>query len=178
MVPHRRRQDRGPYLALAAFTIMLRRLRATRQDDGTGVAVLMRYTLRLLTVQQFQRAAAMITACELLRRRATRRGPDDSRPRHGANRHWPSGVGAAATPLTLREALNRAPGDPSTPEQLTTCPCCGVELNWELSPLESTVECTSDATTCELAESGAHGYRCGRLTKKCIVTCHRCLSAQ
>src|SRR5690606_9320051 len=59
------------YLALTAFIIMLRRLRATKKDDGAGVAVLMRYTLRLLTVQQFQRAAAMIFACELLRRRGS-----------------------------------------------------------------------------------------------------------
>ena len=44
------------YLALTAFVIMLRRLRRAPRDDGSGVAVLMRYTLRLLTIQQFQRA--------------------------------------------------------------------------------------------------------------------------
>lgn len=33
-----------------------------------GVAVLMRYTLRLLTIQQFQRAAALVCACETIRR--------------------------------------------------------------------------------------------------------------
>ena len=141
------------YLALAAFIIMLRRLRATKQNDSAGVAVLMRYTLRLLTVQQFQRAAAMILACELLRRRAACRGP--KLPNLGTAQIgvglW---VGVAATPLTLREALTRSPGDPSTPEQLTTCPCCGAKLKWKLSPRESTVECTSDASTCELAESG------------------------
>ena len=141
------------YLALAAFIIMLRRLRTTRQQDGAGVAVLMRYTLRLLTVQQFQRAAAMIFACELLRRRSAGQGRDLvdlGRTPIGVGL-W---VGVAATPLTLNEALNRTPGDPSTPKQLTTCPCCGTKLNWKLSPRESTVECTSDASTCELAESG------------------------
>ena len=62
------------YLGLAAFTMALRRLRHTqkpRRDasgDG-GVTVLMRYTLRLLTIQQFQRAATLICACECLRRR-------------------------------------------------------------------------------------------------------------
>lgn len=141
------------YLALTAFIIILRRLRATRKDDGAGVAVLMRYTLRLLTVQQFQRAAAMIFACELLRRRAA--GGDTALPNLG---EAPIGiglwVGAGATPLTLHDALNKSPGDPSTPEQLTTCPCCQSKLDWRLSPRESIVECTSVPGACELAQSG------------------------
>ncbi len=141
------------YLALTAFIIMLRRLRATKKDDGAGVAVLMRYTLRLLTVQQFQRAAAMIFACELLRRRGSSRGaglPDLGKAPIGIGL-W---VGGAATPLTLKKALDRSPGNPSTPEQLTACPCCGAKLSWKLSPKESTVECSSAPGTCELAQSG------------------------
>lgn len=141
------------YLALTAFIIMLRRLRATDKDDGSGVAVLMRYTLRLLTVQQFQRAAAMIFASELLRRRSLKAGAKV--PALGTA---PIGiglwVGAAATPPTLREALNRSQTDPSTPEQLTTCPCCSSQLTWRLSPRESMVECTTDPSICELAQSG------------------------
>lgn len=141
------------YLALTAFVIMLRRLRATKRDDGAGIAVLMRYTLRLLTIQQFQRAAAMIFACELLRRRAASQSP--KLPSIGGA---PIGiglwVGAAATPLTLRDAYNRSPGDPSTPEQLTTCPCCGAKLNWNITLRKCTVECTSDPSACELAQSG------------------------
>ncbi len=141
------------YLALTAFIIMLRRLRANNKNDGSGVAVLMRYTLRLLTVQQFQRAAAMIFACELIRRRNADQGTEvlDLGAVPVGIGLW---VGAAATPLTLQEALNRPPGDPSTPEQITNCPCCGAMLNWKLSPRESIVECTADASRCELAESG------------------------
>jgi hypothetical protein len=52
------------YLGLTAFTIFLRRLRNPRNG---GVTVLMRYTLRLLTAQQFQRAATLICACERIR---------------------------------------------------------------------------------------------------------------
>lgn len=52
------------YLALAAFTLAYRRLRSV-QGGGTGV--LSRYTLRLLTIQQFRRALTTITACERLR---------------------------------------------------------------------------------------------------------------
>lgn len=58
------------YLGLAAFTMATRRLKATRQGNtlsGGGMAVLSRYTLRLLTIQQFRRALAMVTACEMLR---------------------------------------------------------------------------------------------------------------
>ena len=53
------------YLGLIAFTLFLRRMRYG--ESGAGVASFMRYTLRLLTVQQFQRAAAMICACDALR---------------------------------------------------------------------------------------------------------------
>ena len=130
------------YLALTAFVIMLRRLRGDDKDDGAGVAVLMRYTLRLLTIQQFQRAAAMICACELLRRRAEK--STDKIPKLGKK---PIGiglwVGAAATPLTLKDAVNRVEGDPSTPIQLTACPCCGSGLDWKITSKESIVECSS-----------------------------------
>ena len=58
------------YLGLSAFALGLRRLRGDRHGlhAGAGVSIIMRYTLRLLTVQQFQRAAALICACEVVRR--------------------------------------------------------------------------------------------------------------
>ena len=71
------------YLGLAAYTFAIRRLQGTvntgadaRSGDG-GVAVLMRYTLRLLTAQQFQRAAALVCAAEVLRRQDTKTWGDE-----------------------------------------------------------------------------------------------------
>ena len=62
------------YLGLAAFTFGFRRLDArlqNRTEGGGGVSVLSRYTLRLLTIQQFRRALALVTACEALRVHST-----------------------------------------------------------------------------------------------------------
>lgn len=61
------------YLGLTAFTFAIRRLQGSvgtgpdARSGGAGVSVLMRYTLRLLTAQQFQRAAALVCATEVQR---------------------------------------------------------------------------------------------------------------
>ena len=55
------------YLGLIAFLIVWRRLKYP--DSGGGTTAFMRYTLRLLTRQQFERAARMVCALELIRRR-------------------------------------------------------------------------------------------------------------
>lgn len=69
------------YLGLAAFTLFYRRLVGDRDgmEAGAGVSVIMRYTLRLLTVQQFQRAAALVCACEVIRRREKALGQEPYR---------------------------------------------------------------------------------------------------
>jgi hypothetical protein len=54
------------YLGLIALTIINRR--KLHKVRGGGVAAIMRYTLRLLTMQQFQRATLVIMALELIRR--------------------------------------------------------------------------------------------------------------
>jgi hypothetical protein len=58
------------YLGLTAYVLALRRLQGEIEERSgeDGVAVLMRYTLRLLTLQQFQRATALMCAAEKIRR--------------------------------------------------------------------------------------------------------------
>jgi len=118
------------YLGLTAFTLALRRLRGKRNGlnaDG-GVTVIMRYTLRLLTTQQFQRAATLICACERLRR---------DRPQVWGKRPFQIGlwVGSDATPNNIEnaeDALNKLRhGDEvkkGNPVQLLSCPWCGEKL--------------------------------------------------
>lgn len=54
------------YLAITAFTIISRRI--LHGKDADGVSVIMRYTLRLLTAQQFERATKLILSLDFLRR--------------------------------------------------------------------------------------------------------------
>jgi len=118
------------YLGLAAFTLAYRRLRGDVNglDSSAGVAIIMRYTLRLLTVQQFQRATALICACELVRK---------SNPEKWGQEPFKIGlwVGKATTPNDAKasgKALEdldegKKPRDGS-PVQLVSCPRCGTSL--------------------------------------------------
>ncbi|MGL5830324.1 MAG: DISARM system helicase DrmA, partial [Angustibacter sp.] len=126
------------YLGLTAFTLAIRRLQGVvgkgnqSRDGSTGVAVLMRYTLRLLTAQQFQRAAALICACECLRRERISSG--DGRWGHTPFRLglW---VGAAVTPNRYEDAKKQIEesadrnSELSGPMQLAACPWCGEPLS-------------------------------------------------
>jgi len=123
------------YLGLTAYILALRRLRPSLggYDASEGVAVVMRYTLRLLTIQQFQRATALICACEALRR-------ETADQRFGATPFriglW---VGMRATPNTTEDAerwvrqqrktIRYTGGAAGSPAQLTICPWCGAEID-------------------------------------------------
>ncbi|WP_064994689.1 helicase-related protein [Mesorhizobium sp. WSM1497] len=111
------------YLGLIAFVAFHRRMSRSTPDNGAGVAVIMRYTLRLLTTQQFVRAAAMICACEVIRR-----GSIASKDATGLGvvpfsiGLW---VGDKATPNTRQAAFDsRTDSSRSSPKQLLSCPCC------------------------------------------------------
>jgi hypothetical protein len=123
------------YLGLSAYTMGLRRLQGTvaGRSGEHGVAVLMRYTLRLLTIQQFQRATALICACEIIRRSDEKKWGKE-RFRIGL---W---VGAKVTPNTTEqsaESISQEHGskpyqrrkEAGSPVQLTSCPWCGSKVN-------------------------------------------------
>ncbi|MEP0805411.1 MAG: helicase [Chloroflexota bacterium] len=79
------------YLGLSAFVLGLRRLRAKHDSPGqdrtgAGVGVLSRYTLRLLTIQQFRRALGVVTACETLRMMGAGRGSTIGWRPHGCQK--------------------------------------------------------------------------------------------
>ncbi len=119
------------YLGLTAYTLALRRLQGVvegRRGDH-GIAVLMRYTLRLLTLQQFQRATALICACETIRRADV--GKWGETPfRLGlwvGNKTTPNTLAAAANSLR-QKAIGGKPTSSGTPHQITSCPWCGSEI--------------------------------------------------
>ncbi|MEV7386663.1 helicase-related protein [Streptomyces sp. NPDC091215] len=115
------------YLGLIAFTTFLRRLRGGA--TGGGVTVLMRYTLRLLTLQQFERATILICAMELMRREDPARLGDEGI----SIGMW---VGKSATPNRLKVAAERLDMlrggrnlQKENPVQLHACPWCGTALD-------------------------------------------------
>ena len=112
------------YLGCIAFSILLRRLR--REDDG-GVSAIMRYTLRLLTRQQFERAAGLICALELIRRRELPQTKSISLGLWVGNQATPNKVEEAREILNKYAAGDRPEG--STPVQLLRCPWCGAGLS-------------------------------------------------
>lgn len=118
------------YLGLIAFVAFHRRLSRANPDDGAGVAVIMRYTLRLLTTQQFLRAAAMICACEAIRRGAIK-SPDAS-GLGTASFSIGLWVGDKSSPNTRVAAFNSLSDDSvASPKLLLQCPCCSKSLDYQ-----------------------------------------------
>lgn len=110
------------YLGLAAFCILHRRL---LDPANAGTSVLMRYTLRLLTTQQFQRAASLICALELIRRKEPGRFGDEAI----SIGLW---LGSGVTPNRNKEAaadlskLGQGEGDNRF--IVLSCPWCGIDM--------------------------------------------------
>ena len=124
------------YLGLAAFVIAHRRLTGPGVL-GAGVAVIMRYTLRLLTLDQLSRAAGVVCALELMR--TDPKNVDAKGRRHLGD--WPIEiglwVGSDASPNRLgrqgdadqttavgRVRRYRSGQDKRAPAPIKACPWC------------------------------------------------------
>lgn len=111
------------YLGAAAISLLARRLRDP-QDAGTDT--IMRYTLRLLTAQQFLRAATLACVLEDIR---------SQNEEELGRTSFSIGVwlGGASTPNTWKSAqdslkrLQRHASEPN-PFLLLRCPWCGTEM--------------------------------------------------
>ncbi|MEE5993610.1 MAG: hypothetical protein V3G42_10260 [Oscillospiraceae bacterium] len=115
------------YLGLSAFTIFYRRLNH-ETSNANGVTIIMRYTLRLLTLQQFERATALVCACEHMRRKYHISGEEIS---IGL---W---IGSGVTPNHIKDATetlkkikedSTAPIFEANPMQITECPWCKTKI--------------------------------------------------
>lgn len=140
------------YLGVIGLTLLLRRLHGQSRDDGgLGVAVLLRYTLRLLTLDQLGRAATLICALERLRRAQPKR-LGDVRFAIGL---W---VGRSATANTMGQVRvavseykeNRAP----SPFPLPSCPWCREALK------PNGLHLTPDAKKPTAVQVNCSGTRC------------------
>jgi hypothetical protein len=125
------------YLGVAAFTMAIRRMQGKLggYDGSRGLAVIMRYTLRLLTLQQFQRATALICAMEVLRCEALDNGDKSLGTEPFSIGLW---VGNKVTPGTTEDShqailaqrdSTRNKAGLASPSQLTSCPWCGTEID-------------------------------------------------
>jgi hypothetical protein len=155
------------YLGVAAFTMAMRRFQGNLggYDASRGLAVIMRYTLRLLTLQQFQRATALICAMEIIRRDALSAGDHSLGEQPFTIGLW---VGNKVTPGTT-EASSQAIKDirnpdkfnagSSSPAQLTSCPWCGTDIdpakNIEVNThkLQTAIYCGDKKGRCEFSKA-------------------------
>ncbi|MGB8703316.1 MAG: hypothetical protein WCD18_28195, partial [Thermosynechococcaceae cyanobacterium] len=140
------------YLGLAAFTLVMRRLRHPGIESA-GVSVLMRYTLRLLTLDQLERAARLICALELERQKV----PDQLG-------HWPFEiglwVGQSATPNKMGKrgdkddysarartlAFKADSKSKPSPIPLENCPWCGEKFTSNSFVLHPTEDAPKNLT--------------------------------
>ena len=111
------------YFGLSAFTIFLRRL---KDQNDSGTCILMRYTLRLLTTQQYERASSLICAIEKIR---------SEKEKELGNKRISIGlwVGKSLTRNKRGDAVNTFKklnkGETSeNPFLMLKCPWCGAQM--------------------------------------------------
>lgn len=139
------------YLGILSFTIFLRRIKEVAEGrSGAGTTAIMRYTLRLLTMQQFERATTLICACELIRRK-------NEKTLGKAEISIGLWVGDM-TEIYLNSAKekinnfieNEALYKSNNPCMITRCPWCGAEIKPLQYDLTSTNRIGIQCKRCEI----------------------------
>lgn len=154
------------YLGVAAFTMAIRRFQGNLggYDASRGLAVIMRYTLRLLTLQQFQRATALICAMEVIRRTALAQGDSSLGEAPFTIGLWVGNKVSPGTTQASHQAIKdiRNPekfnAGSSSPAQLTSCPWCGEEIDpgkhieVNTNKLQTVIYCGDKKGRCEFSK--------------------------
>lgn len=121
------------YLGVAAFAMGIRRLKPDLgdMDASRGLAVIMRYTLRLLTLQQFQRATTLLCAMDVIRREDENTWGKEpfSLGLWVGNKVTPGRTEDAHQAIEALRNGDRNRSGISSPAQLTSCPWCGSEIS-------------------------------------------------
>jgi hypothetical protein len=156
------------YLGVAAFAMGIRRLKPTLGglDGNRGLAVIMRYTLRLLTLQQFQRAATLICAMEVMRQeRETTWGTEPfSLGLWVGNKVTPGTTAKAFSVVNAMRDGNAGHLGQGSPHQLTSCPWCGSEISptRDIDPdrvlTRTSIYCGDSRGQCTFSKGKSHGW--------------------
>jgi len=120
------------YLGVAAFAMAMRRLKNDLGglDASRGLTVIMRYTLRLLTLQQFQRATTLLCAMEVIRCEDEKTWGKEpfTLGLWVGNRVTPGTTEASHQAVLAIRNNDRNKAGIASPAQLTSCPWCGSEI--------------------------------------------------
>ncbi len=140
------------YLGLMAFLFLYRRLKYPASAGGT--VSIMRYTLRLLTTQQFLRANKVIFALELIRRKKSELYGKEV----FSSGLW---VGSASSPNTFTQVKDTLEKEQYSKLVVTHCPWCNSKLhnnNYCLS--EDSFHLTCNNKNCDFGASNNNILPC------------------
>lgn len=148
------------YLGVAAFTIFWKRIKIKDNPDQTGTTMLMRYTLRLLTTQQFERASSMIVACNLIVR-DLKNYKYFGNPKPVSIGLW---VGGDNTPNKIKIARSQFQSLKNDNNAnynfiILKCPCCGAQIG-KLDAKQRTSEIKIKSIFKEDGNNGSVLFRC------------------
>ena len=136
------------YLGVLAFSILHRRI---LDPEDTGVVALMRYTLRLLTSDQFRRSSALICSLDFIRSQKIL--DVDLGVKNISIGLW---IGREANPprhTDARAKLNTPDKDGNQPFMLQECPWCKTHLT---DPNDSGYEATRGKVIIKCADINCH----------------------